>query len=183
MPQQRESPTHPGGSCPRSELRNGRGGFLHKERSEAAAHVLEGELENMPTSGEHSCVTQTCVCDVFLDRRAKKASSQEPDRNKCHAVLLGGGVSSLPANPNPSWWVTRAPVEFLKRFTEELLEDPAVSLRRSQDTHCLIVQEFVLSSCWRVPTCNLRGWFFLPVCGKQRDSSLRAQTWDESYKT
>lgn len=52
--------------CPR----NGRGGFLHKKRSDTSAHVPEEELQNMPTSGEHSCVTQTCAGD----------KKHEPDR-------------------------------------------------------------------------------------------------------
>lgn len=81
--------------APNRHSQNGRGGFLHKERSDAAAHVLEGELENMATSGEHSCVTQTCACDVFLERWAKKASSQEHDRNKSHELLIRWGLTLL----------------------------------------------------------------------------------------
>lgn len=80
---------------PNRRPQSGRGRLLHKERSDAAAHVLEGELENMPTSGEHSCVTQTCVCDVYLERWAKKASSQEPDRNKSHELLIRWGLTLL----------------------------------------------------------------------------------------
>lgn len=126
---------------------NGRGGFLHKEPSDAAAHVLEGELDNMPTSGEHSCVTLTGVCDVFLERWAKKASSHQPDRNKSHELLIRWGLTLLSLlTPDPSWSVTRAHAGFLKRSTEELLQDSAMSLSWSQDTDYLIVQEFVLSS-------------------------------------
>lgn len=39
--------------CPR----NGRGGFLHKEHSDAAAHVSAGELQNIPVSLKRALVT------------------------------------------------------------------------------------------------------------------------------
>lgn len=76
--------------CPRPPPINGRGGFVHKECSDAPAPRLRGPgSETAPDSGEHSCVTQMCVGE----RRAKitkkkKPGSHQPDRNISQGALV-----------------------------------------------------------------------------------------------
>lgn len=133
---------------------------------------------------QNSCVTQTCVCDAFLERWAKKASWHEPEINPMNCSLAGVNTP-LSVSPSPGWWVTRAraATEFLKSFTEELLQDSALSGGPSLSAAVqLILWLFGLSSCWNFPTCNLRGQLFLSVCGRQRNHSLGAPNMEQELQ-